>query len=736
MKRGMSRRQFIKMTAGATAALGMSSMLPWRFGARDAMAFSNSIPLLKFNQALRTFGVDIPLASVDGNTYPGVDYYQVTAGWFRDQLHPGLPNPTRLYGYGQNPDASGKLADGKHLQHAIVAQKGRPVRLKLSSALPASHIIPFDSTIPMPNTGLRQDRAAVHLHGGLVPWTSDGGPFHWIANPANPGGAAAIGASQVKWLPDMNGILTDDYYYPNNQSARLMWYHDHAIGTTRTSAYAGLATGYLMTDPDDPVEIELQKDGYGVADFLVFQDKIFWNPALDPNYALYVTGAQSGDLWYPYMYERNRWKINGPKFGPPIPSAIPEFYGDTMLVNGSVYPYRDVVAGAYRFRVLNACNARFLNLKFVYEDAFLPGEPAGGYLAPTVAPVDLYIIGTEGGFLQAPVQLLQNGLPMPGFLATPLLPGPFVMGTGERVDILVDFSRCGNQKVILYNDAQAPFPVGAPVNDYYPGAPKNPVVTQASMGPNTRTLMQFRVSTTTGISLAGTINSITAAFNFNTNTVLPTVASVNGGLTLAATPGSTIYHNGVPYNYLTTTQELTLNEVFDIQGRLQQLVGTNVPLVKGTFGRTYLDPPTETATYGTVQVWNIYNLTADTHPMHFHLFNVQILKRQPIKINAFNGIPSFTGPGRGPDAGEVGWKETVRMNPGECTTIAVLVEDPNPDGGRTYKASRTGGKTDADLPYSPRLAALTPSVTGDEYVYHCHILEHEEHDMMRPLVAT
>jgi spore coat protein A, manganese oxidase len=729
MKKGVTRREFMKMTACATAAVGVSSMVPWRFGARDAQAFSNSIPLAKFIQPLRAFGPDIPVAVPDNLTYTGVDYYQVTAGWYRDQLHPSLPpTGTRLYGYGPLGTVSGGLAGApKHLGHAIVATKGKPVRIKLTSALPGSHILPFDSTIPTAPgiLGGSQDRAAIHLHGGLVPWASDGGPFHWV----DPRGT--VGASNVNWLPSAGGP-TNDYFYPNNQSSRLMWYHDHAIGTTRTSAYAGLASAYILTDPGDPIEIALASNIPINIDYLVFQDKIFWDPAIDPGFATYVTGAVAGDLWYPYRYEKNRWKFGSNKIGQPIPSAIPEFFGDTMLVNGTVYPDKPVTPDVYRLRLLNACNARFLNLKFVVDNAG-SGEPLGGYLAPTPAPVDVWIIGTEGGFLPTPVQIFRNGLPMAGFIPTPLLPGPLLMGPAERVDLLVDFTRCGGQQVLLYGDAQAPFPVGAPLTDFYPGAPKNPVVTALGFGPNTRTLMRFSVpNAIPGPSGASIIGAITPAFSSSpVNPVLATAPVATGGRALVGTPGGTITYKGIPYNYLATTQELTLNEIFDVYGRLQQLVGTNVPLVKGTFGRGYLDPPTETVRYGTIQIWNIYNLTGDTHPMHFHLFNVMILKRQPFKVNQFNGIPSFTGPGRGPESGEEGWKETVKMNPGECTTIAVLVEDPNPAGGRVYAVDTIG--TTATLPYSPRLATF--AVNGDEYVFHCHILEHEEHDMMRPLVG-
>ena len=238
------------------------------------------------------------------------------------------------------------------------------------------------------------------------------------------------------------------------------------------------------------------------------------------------------------------------------------------------------------------------------------------------------------------------------------------------------------------------------------------------------------------VGVAGRPVSVpTAATMALSNPVLPTLAdAVNGGLKLAAAPGSSVSCNGKSYNYLVPTQELTLNENFDLLGRLQQLVGTNMAMAKGTFGRAYMDPPTETVRYGTVQIWNIYNLTADTHPMHFHLFNAMVLRRRLFQVTSFKGIPNWTALGRGPDPGEEGWKETIRMNPGECTTIAVLIEDPLP-GRQAAVLPAGGGAYYGGLPFSPRLLSAN-GILGDEYVWHCHILEHEEHDMMRPLVAV
>ena len=118
---------------------------------------------------------------------------------------------------------------------------------------------------------------------------------------------------------------------------------------------------------------------------------------------------------------------------------------------------------------------------------------------------------------------------------------------------------------------------------------------------------------------------------------------------------------------------------------------------------------------GAVEVWQIINLTGDTHPMHFHSVNVQLIQRQ-----AFAGYPgddfSLVGSPTPPDANEVGWKETARVNPGEVAIVIMQFNLP--------ALSSVMGD-----PPSPRTG-------GHEYVWHCHILEHEEHDMMSPLVFT
>jgi spore coat protein A len=361
-----------------------------------------------------------------------------------------------------------------------------------------------------------------------------------------------------------------------------------------------------------------------------------------------------------------------------------------MLTNGVVYPTMQVQPRRYRFRVLNACNARFLNLNLYIRDATVDGITLSnkGLVMNTAGPA-ITQIGNEAGFLPAPVTL--NLPPLPVNLAT--MTGNLLLAPAERADILVDFSALAvGTKLILYNDAPAPFPGGKLYNDYYFGNSQNPVATPAGFGPDTRQIVQFEV-----VAAASPADGA-----LNLAALKPEPAPLTPAGVLTPPPGVTV-------------RDLTLNEMFDAYGRLIQLLGTTAAGPLG-FGLAYTDAPTEKVKAGTTEVWRIFNLTADTHPIHFHLVNVQVLSRQAFKVSSFTGVPNFQGPPRGPDPNEQGWKETVRMNPGECTTVIMRFDL-------------------ASVPFTVALSTRT-GVAGHEFVWHCHILEHEEHDMMRPLIVT
>jgi FtsP/CotA-like multicopper oxidase with cupredoxin domain len=396
--------------------------------------------------AANNLGQYIPVAVPDTTTYPGTDYYIIELGEYEQQMHSDLP-PTKLRGYRQ---AGGEF---HYLGPAIVAQKDRPVRILFRNLLPTGAggnlFIPVDTTVmgsgmtadghawmeanpdmvdplnPMCNDPMMkaemvaeghcyaENRATLHLHGGVSPWISDGTPHQWIT-PAGENTPYPEGVSVVD-VPDMAtpgpGEMT--FFYTNQQSARLMFYHDHAWGITRLNVYGGEAAPYIITDATEQALVaQGLLPGADATIPLVVQDKTFV-PSMeqladqDETWDMMRWGDM-GDLWVPHVYspaqnpgdssgvnQYGRWAY-GPWFWPPTnnveygpvdnpyfdancdpdvtwcePEYMPgvpylsmgmESFNDTPVVNGTAYPTVEVDPKAYRFRILNAANDRFFNL--------------------------------------------------------------------------------------------------------------------------------------------------------------------------------------------------------------------------------------------------------------------------------------------------------------------------------------------------------------------------------------
>ena len=364
--------------------------------------------------------------------------------------------------------------------------------------------------------------------------------------------------------------------------------------------------------------------------------------------------------------------------------------------------------------MLNGSQARFYHLNLYPEDLSNPGEAKVGTPGPT-----MYQVGTEGGFLPA-VAVHSNTTPLPKFDPVTANPdGPFnlLLAPAERgpsyrlqwcasrlyLHSLQRFGRAlprwGLSQRLLHRRRDQTATGGAPN-------------TLLGFGPNTRTIMKIAVTAGSGDSLPTPTWLSDLNIQLKTNFLTgnqPGLLFNNGDPSEPAFP-----FNGV------ANRMLTLNEDFDGYGRLIQMVGTFIQNGLNnqglpTWGLPYISATTENPSVGATEVWQIMNLTGDTHPMHFHLVNVQLIQRQP-----FTGDPngwSYTGPPTPPDPNEIGWKETVRNNPGEVTTVIMQFNLPQ-------------------LPTAAMRNAVSPRTGGHEYVWHCHILEHEEHDMMRPLVVS
>jgi FtsP/CotA-like multicopper oxidase with cupredoxin domain len=336
------------------------------------------------------------------------------------------------------------------------------------------------------------------------------------------------------------------------------------------------------------------------------------------------------------------------------------------------------------------------------------------------------------------------------------------MGPAERADVIVDFAAFAGKTLILYNDAPAPVPAFDSRIDYYTGDPDQTLTggaptTMPGYGPNTRTIMQLKVGTTVTtpapFSLAtlqtelpksfktlfapGTKDSLIvpeSAYNAAYGATYPDTYSRIQNTQLTFTP---IGSAAGPVTM--DMQPKAIQELFTIDyGRMNATLGVELPFTNFTNQTTillgYIDPPTEVLNDGETQIWKVTHNGVDSHAMHFHLFNVQILNRV-----------GWDGAIRPPDANELGWKETVRMNPLEDAIVALRpihmtfpfgIDESNRLLDVTRPALSTGNQfANIDpLTNNPITTVNQPTNFGWEYVWHCHLLGHEENDMMRPIV--
>ncbi len=708
-----------------------------------------------------------------------------------------------------------------------------------------------------------QNRATVHLHGGNTPWISDGTPHQWTT-PAGETTPYPEGVS-VYNVPDMPdpgpGSLT--FFYTNQQSARLMFYHDHAYGITRLNVYAGEAAGYLVSDPIEQIlvnggtipstTVTVPTGTIPVDQIpLIIQDKTFVDastiPAQDPTWNWGATPgvAHTGDLWFPHVYMTNqnpfdmsginamgRWDY-GPWFWPPYtglqygpvtnpyasfpneppqipgipnPSMVPEGFMDTPMVNGTVYPYVVVQPKAYRLRILNAANDRSWNLQ-LYQAAssspmwnlttgqlldpaagevpmvpavHTPGYPAtwpsdgrdGGVPSPAARGPQMIQIGTEGGLLPAPVVLpnqpIDYNYNRRDIVVLNVSSKNLFLGPAERADVIVDFSQFAGKTLILYNDAPAPVPAFDPRYDYYTGDPdQSPQggapTTLPGYGPNTRTLMQIQVAAATPVTytnMAALNTAIPAAFAASQPQIIIPQTAYNAvySATFPSDAYVRIQDTTATFKPLGASTAITMDlqpkaiqELFTPDyGRMNATLGVELPntnnQIQTTIPLGYIDPPTEVITQtlssvpitqiGTLadgtQIWKITHNGVDTHAIHFHMFNVQLINRV-----------GWDGAIRPPDANEIGWKDTVRMNPLEDAIVALRPITPKlpfkiGNSIRPLDVTSSLGSTMGFAGIDPTNNNPVPVVNemvnfGWEYVWHCHLLGHEENDMMRPIL--
>jgi hypothetical protein len=375
-------------------------------------------------------------------------------------------------------------------------------------------------------------------------------------------------------------------------------------------------------------------------------------------------------------------------------------------------------------------------------------DRAGGVPNPAARGPKMIQIGDEGGFLPAPVVLPNQ--PIDYKAASPdgtanMGARTLLLGPAERADVIVDFSQVPpGSKLILYNDAPAPAPTQDPRYDYYTGDPDQTLTggaprTLAGYGPNTRTLMQFDVQGSPAPAFGlGTLQArLPVAYGATQpKPIVPEQAyDAAFGTTTADNTYSGLLDTSLNWAGLLhplTMYPKSINEGFENGfGRLDAVLGTELngdSLVNRTgVPLAYVDPPTEIikpSVAGTevgslndgTQIWKITHNGVDSHAIHFHLFDVQLINRV--------GVDGVITP---PEPNELGWKETVMMNPQEDAIVALRPTVPK----LPFKVPDSIRLLDPDRPES---TANHLYDFGWEYVWHCHLLGHEENDMMRPMV--
>jgi len=578
------RRSFLKIggAAGLTGAVGgtaaLTSLFP-RVG-RTQAKHHHRTPVqtnTAATQGLAKFVDALPkVATIQPTSVQnGVPFYDVTMRPSTAKLHRDLP-PTSVWGY-----------NGMVPPPTFEVRRGHPINVKWENNLPGAHFLPVDKTIHGAEKPTPEVRTVVHLHGSKTMPDSDGYPEAWFTH-----NFAQTGPF----------FETKVYHYPNEQQATQLWYHDHALGITRLNNYAGLGGGqYIIRDSHED-SLGLPSGDFEIP--LAIQDR-FLNP--------------DGSLLYPV-------EDNGGDPDTRVPPIwIPEFFGDTVLVNGKVWPFLEVEPRRYRFRILNASNSRFYHMTL--QDAFPSGAPTGS------PGLNFIQIGTDGGLLPAPVTLTD-----------------ILMAPAERRDIILDFTGQQGRNFLLANDAPAPFPDG---DDIVPAE-----------------IMLIKVN-----------QRLSSRDTSRVPAVLNSVPLIN--------PASAV-----------KVRDLVLSE-------LDSADPFENPIIAMINDAHWDDPVTETPKSGTTEVWRIINTTGDGHPIHVHLVQFQIIDRRPFNTDTFPGSLDYTGPAVTPGREErPAWKDTVVSYPGTVTRIIAKF----------------------DLP-----SAANPK-PGDKflYVYHCHILEHEENEMMRP----
>ncbi|MFF3732489.1 O-aminophenol oxidase PhsA [Streptomyces sp. NPDC002476] len=551
----------------------------------------------------------------------------VSPTWVR--MHSQLP-PTLMWGY-----------DGMVPGPTIEVRRGERIRIAWTNRVPEGSEYPVTAVEVGPvgpgetaphnrpgRDGVEPDAdvsalpawTVTHLHGAQTGGGNDG----WADN--------AVGSGDAQ--------LSE---YPNDHHAAHWWYHDHAMNITRWNVYAGLVGTYLVRD-DEEDTLGLPSGDREVP--LILADR---NLDTDED------GRPNGRL----LHKTTVVVAADPETGKPV--SLP-FLGPYTTVNGRIWPHFDVDDAWYRFRLVNASNARIYDLVLL-DDA---NEPVPGVIRQ---------IGSDGGLLPRPVPV-DFDESMPSLTIAP----------AERMDLLIDFSALAGRRVRLVNRGR----LGPGVPDLASSVPFPQV-------------MEFRVRETGLRDAFVPPEVLSGSFRRYEHGLVE-----HGHRLVVLTPPGTVGGGGHPEIWEMTEVEDASGVPMPSDGVVQVRGEDGTVRTYRRIARSFNDGLGFTVGENTYEQWSFLNLGAPTHPMHIHLADFQVLGREAYTVDGFDtaigGTRSPVAFDHGTEipvpANEQGWKDVFRVPQGQLVKVL-----GNFDGGY------------------------------GRFMYHCHLLEHEDMGMMRPFVV-
>jgi len=722
-----TRRTFLQATMAAAAAAGM----PWgkfiekAYGAPLAVGLSDPALQPKFVNA-------VPNALDPGFMFEAargkVDVEVGQAVQFTGLVKNGTEVPTTIWGYGTPGGRRGRGGSYTWPGRTFEVRSGEPVEVKWANKL---------DRLPMPvssfgrsviDTSLHwayslhgytqysveNDGVPIvpHVHGGHTDFQYDGNPEFFFS----PG--YTIRGPQWR---------DKKFVYKNDQPAGTVWYHDHALGITRLNVYAGMAGFYIIRDDDDTGRegnpLGLPAFPYETA--LAIQDKMF-----DENGGLFYP-AFPGDPFYDDFITGEGAILPPGQFPGGGPTGLAEFFGDHMVVNGIIWPKMDVERRNYRLRLLNGCDSRFLVIRFRKA-----ASASSTDLTDAGDPIPFTVVGSDQGLASSPTTV-----------------DTLVVETGSRYDIVFDFKSVSPGDRVIMENIGGDTPFGFSYGD--------DLDMDEDVFPNRQTdrIMAFDVtlplSSVPDVSPSGTVLSAYAGTREQT-------------------------YEAYQLDTVDRTRKVALFEGTDEYGRLQPLLGTAEPATDydgqpvnwpnkpeyanaGLVGQmegsiAWHSPTTENPNLGDTEVWEVFNVTGDSHPIHLHLVHFDVVGRRGIVWDS-NTI----------SAGDVLADGSTATDDDEDRVIPNAKAD-TPYGDGTYLETQAVVQHNGTLGNGFRVKNPTYGITnvdaGPEYVdgadkslpkdmvtarpgevtiikakfdkpgryvWHCHILSHEDHEMMRVL---